>query len=104
MSPRKRLSLEKAMKELERKEEHFRRACDQIVLLNETLCSSAFRYKHARRNDMKSFRYPLRLRLSVIEGIRIMFYEYATQKAVEVQHLRRTLSDHVTVPEVTIDE
>ncbi|KAH3731136.1 hypothetical protein DPMN_057142 [Dreissena polymorpha] len=104
MSSRKRLSLEKAMEELERKEEHFRRACDQIVLLNERLCSSAFRYKHARRNDMKSFRYPLRLRLSVIEGIRNMFYEYAKQKAVEVQCLRRALSDHVTVPEVPNDQ
>ena len=104
MSPCKRLSLEKTLKVLERREENFRRACNQIVLLNERLCSSAFRYKQARRNDMKSFRYPLRLRLAVIEGTRNMYYEYAAQKAVEVQHLRRAVSGHVTVPEVTNDE
>ncbi|WAR19793.1 hypothetical protein MAR_001631 [Mya arenaria] len=73
---------------LEQAERKFRRACDQIVLLNERLSSCQIRYKKARDNNRKSLRYPLRLRLAMIEGIRNMYYDYATQKVEEIERLR----------------
>ena len=49
-------------------ERRFRRACDQIVLLNQKLGEVQKRYKNARRTNNRSFRYNLRLKLAVVEG------------------------------------
>ena len=51
-------------------ERRFRRACDQIVLLNQKLGEVQKRYKNARRTNNRSFRYNLRLKLAVVEGVR----------------------------------
>ncbi|WAR19786.1 hypothetical protein MAR_001624 [Mya arenaria] len=80
---------------LEQAERKFRRACDQIVFLNERLSGCQFRYKKARNNNRKSFRYPLRMRLAVVEGIRDMYYDYATKKVEEIEHLRKVLTAYV---------
>ena len=66
----------------------FRRSCDQIILINQALGSLSYRYRKAKATNTRSFRYPLRLRLAVVEGIRNMYYDYAKQKAAEVQNLR----------------
>ena len=76
-----------------RAEVKFRRSCDQIVLMNQALSSLTHRYKKAKTTNMRSFRYPLRLRLAVVEGIRNMYYDYAKQKADEVKTLRDALED-----------
>ncbi|WAR19790.1 hypothetical protein MAR_001628 [Mya arenaria] len=80
---------------LEQTERKFRRACDQIVLLNERLSSCQIRYKKARDSNRKSLRYPLRLRLAMVEGIRNMYYDYATQKVEEIERLRNVLADYI---------
>lgn len=72
-------------------ERRFRKACDQIVLLNQKLGEVQKRYKNARRNNNRSFRYNLRLKLAVVEGVRNMYYDYAYAKADEVADLRREL-------------
>ena len=72
-------------------ERRFRRACDQIVLLNQKLGEVQKRYKKARSTNNRSFRYNLRLKLAVIEGARNMFYDYAYTKADQVADLRREL-------------
>ena len=72
-------------------ERRFRRACDQIVLLNQKLGEVQKRYKKARSTHNRSFRYNLRLKLAVIEGARNMFYDYAYTKADQVADLRREL-------------
>ena len=85
---------------LERLETNFRRACDQIVLMNKKLEACNVRYRRAKRCDTKSFRYPLRLRLSVTEGVRNMYYAYAQRKAEQVDEMRRYLDNqlrHVTL-------
>ena len=46
-------------------ERRFRRACDQIVLLNQKLGEVQKRYKKARSTNNRSFRYNLRLKLAV---------------------------------------
>ena len=72
-------------------ERRFRRACDQIVLLNQKLGEVQKRYKKAKSTNNRSFRYKLRLELAVIEGTRNMFYDYAYAKADQVADLRREL-------------
>ena len=72
-------------------ERRFRRACDQIVLLNQKLGEVQKRYKNARSTNNRSFRYNLRLKLAVVEGVRNMYYDYAYAKADQVADLRTEL-------------
>lgn len=72
-------------------ERRFRRACEQIVLLNQKLEELQRRYNRAKDINQKSFRYSLRLRLSVLEGIRNTYFDYAHAKAEQVGELRRDL-------------
>ncbi len=74
-------------------EQRFRRACDQIVTLNQRLGEVQKRYKKAKNANNRAFRYNLRLKLAVIEGVRNMFYDYAYMKADQVADLRRELFD-----------
>jgi len=83
-------------------QEHFRRACDQIVLLNKRMEGVLYRYHAARESANRGFRYKLRLRLAIVEGIRNMFYEYANRKAYEIVNLRRELFGEIV--EVVSDE
>ena len=72
-------------------ERRFRKACDQIVMLNQRLGDVQKRYKNAKKANDRAFRYNLRLKLAVIEGARNMFYDYAYAKADQVATLRREL-------------
>ncbi|WAR07230.1 hypothetical protein MAR_017188 [Mya arenaria] len=76
-----------------RPEGRFQKACDQIVLLNHRLGEVQKRYKMAKRSNNKAFRYNLRLKLAVIEGVRNMYYDFAYSKAERVAELRRELFD-----------
>lgn len=87
---------------LRRTQHNFRRACDQIVLLNRRMEGVLYRYHEARTQTNRSFRYKLRLRLAIVEGIRNMFYEYANRKAYEIVSLRRDLFGEIV--EVISDE
>ena len=69
----------------------FKRACQVVVLLNNKLDGLQQRYNRARRDDRRSFRYNIRLRLCTIEGSRNMFYEYASQRADEMEELQDQL-------------
>ena len=72
-------------------EKKFKRACEQIVHLNHRMDEMQHRYTKAKRANHRSFRYNLRLRLAVIEGLRNMYYDYAHHKAEAVAELRREL-------------
>jgi hypothetical protein len=74
-------------------EKRFRKACDQIVLLNQKLGDVQRRYKMAKRSNNRAFRYNLRLKLAAIEGARNMYYDYAYIKADQVAQLRREMFD-----------
>ena len=69
-------------------EKSFKKACEQIVQLNRRLDEMAKRYDKASRENHRSFRYSLRLRMAVTEGVRNMYYEYAANKADEITNLR----------------
>ena len=74
-------------------ESRFRKACDQIVTLNQRLGDVQKRYKMAKQNNNHAFRYNLRLKLAVIEGARNMYYDYAYIKADQVAQLRKDMFD-----------
>lgn len=66
----------------------FRKACSQIVLLNNEIEALQARYNRTMKNNRRSFRYSIRLRLATLEGIRNMFYEYASRMADELEELQ----------------
>ena len=70
----------------------FQRACHQIKVLNKHMRELKVRYDRAKRDNHHSFRYSIRLRLSVIEGVRNMFCSYAESKAKEVTAIRLMLT------------
>lgn len=72
-------------------EKRFRRSCEQIILLNQTLGNLQNRYDRAKKTNFRSFRYNLRLRLAVVEGLRNVYYDYAHEKAKQVAQLRQEL-------------
>ena len=75
--------------DLDAAESLFRRACEQVLILNKQVENQTRRYKEGEESGNKPLCYQLRLRISVLEGVRNMFYEYAAQKAnviTELQH------------------
>jgi len=72
-------------------EKKFRLACEQIVLLNHRLVELQDRYESAKRENQKCFRYCIRLKLAVVEGVRNMYHDYARWQAVQVSKLREEI-------------
>lgn len=70
----------------------FQNACSQVILLNNCIQDAQIRYDHALRDNHRSFRYMLRLRLMSLEGARNMFHEYASRKAEELDSMQERLS------------
>ena len=60
---------------LHRAQTRFRKACIQLKLLNKQLTDMNDRYTRAKDDNFRCFRYNLRLKLAVIEGVRNMYYQ-----------------------------
>lgn len=69
-------------------ERRFKRACAQITHLNGKLQDLQKRYIQARDANDKCFRYNLRMRLLVVEGLAKRYCHYACLKKNEVLDLR----------------
>lgn len=72
-------------------ERRFKKACEQIVHLNERMGDLQFRYNKAWVENHRSFRYSIRLRLAILEGLINMYYDYAHIKAYTIADLRREM-------------
>lgn len=70
----------------------FNRACDQILLLNTRLQGLQKRYKSARSSDYNSFRFPIRMRILIAEGLVKRYYHYADIKRSEILEICNQLS------------
>ena len=88
----------------------FRRACEQVVLINNKLQDLQVRYDRARRDELRSFRYNIRLRMSGAEGVRNAYYEYARQKADKILYLRNKIrnlatncNENISTPEADME-
>ena len=77
--------------QIRQKDRKFRRACQQVELLNIQLTDLKQRYKRAARVDRKSFRCSVRLRLASMEGVRNMMYKYAEVQCEEIEKLQDQL-------------
>ena len=82
--------------ELNETETRFKRACEQVVLLNDKLEGLQRRYDKAVQENHRSFRYNLRLKMASVEGVRNAYYEYACEKAEKIAELRyyASAADH----------
>ncbi len=78
------------MKDLDTK---FHTACRQVTLLNERVIDAQNRFDRSNNVDRHSFRYCLRLRLIVLEGVRNIYYEYATRCAASLDDLHLDLME-----------
>ena len=72
-------------------ERQFRRACEQVLILNKEVEHLTKRYETATKIGNKALRDQLRLRISVAEGVRNMFYEFADHKATVITQLQRLI-------------
>ena len=70
----------------------FQRACNQIINLNGKLDEIIKRYQSAKDNNNRHFRYSLRNRMLVIEGMLTAYCSYAKMKKSEILTLRRNLN------------
>ncbi|VDI49701.1 Hypothetical predicted protein [Mytilus galloprovincialis] len=99
-------SFEYTGEELEMAEKKFKRSCEHIVLLNQRLDDLQVRYDKSKAEDRRSFRYPLRLKIAVVDGVRNMYYEYALREAQKVAEIQGKLHGYqvVIVDDVSGDE
>ena len=70
----------------------FHVACKQLVAVNNNINMLQARYDRANTTGMKSFRYSLRLKLAVLEGLRTVMYEYACRQADNLDELECKIS------------
>ncbi len=69
----------------------FQRACTQVTILNNFLAELQARYDRAVEGNIKTYRYTLKLRICSVEGIRNMYYEYATATAEQIEDLENQM-------------
>lgn len=69
----------------------YRSACYQLSVLNIHIENLTKRYEKADSIGHLAFRYSLRMRMTVAEGARNMFYEFATKKAFMINKLRQEI-------------
>ena len=70
----------------------FHVACKQLVAVNNNINMLQARYDRANAAGQKSFRYTLRLKLAVMEGLRTVMYEYACRQADSLDDLECKIS------------
>lgn len=75
-------------------EQKFDKACQQIIVLDQQVRDLETLYKRAVKSKKNAFRYNLRLKLSVITGVKMMYHHYAGTQAEEISRVRRILSGY----------
>lgn len=70
----------------------FQRACEQVRKLNAHIQTLQVRYDRAKRDNQRSFRYSLRLKIATVEGVRNTYYEYACETGAQVEDLQIQLA------------
>ena len=82
------------------REKQLQQAINQIDLLNRTIEQLKVRFRRAKVNGQRAFRYTLRTRLCTLEGVRCVYYLYAEQKAKMLDEINEQLQQlHVNILE-----
>ena len=77
--------------QLQDAENKTQKACQQMILLSDRLQRLKNKYEQAVSDNIRSYRYPLRMRIVVLEGVINMFYQYTSEKNSEAEILRYKL-------------
>ncbi|KAH3710537.1 hypothetical protein DPMN_070021 [Dreissena polymorpha] len=73
------------------------------MIISSHLEEATLRYHVADRTGHKIFNYNIRLRLSILDGVRNMYYEFAAKKADEIIE-QQSVFDVIDPRDVTFDK
>ena len=96
-------SVEELVSEMRRMDRKFKRACEQVILLNNRLKETQTKYDRAVQKKHSSFRYHSRLRQVTLEGVRIRCEigceneEYANRSADRLDKMQDRLMEEFSV-------
>ena len=77
----------------------FRMTCRQLKVLTSTLTYLQCRYDRAVRDNLRSFRYSMRLRMTTLEGVQNMYYEFAERCASRLEDMQVKLERPGLLPD-----
>ena len=80
----------------------FQKACEQVLVLNNMMKELQIRYDRAARDNLRTYRYALRLRLCTVEGLRNTLYDYVTQKADDIEQMEEEMRNLGAEPIIII--
>jgi len=72
-------------------EQRLRRSLQQILVIDGQIRELEILYKRAQKSKKNASRYNLRLKLSVVSGIKMMYHHYSSSKREEINKLRTQL-------------
>merc|ERR1739842_57090 len=72
-------------------EQRLAKSLQQIVVIDSQIRELEILYKRAQKSKKNASRYNLRLKLSVVSGIKMMYYHYSSSKREEINRLRTQL-------------
>ena len=81
----------------------FQKACEQVLVLNNMMKELQIRYDRAARDNLRTYRYALRLRLCTVEGLRNTLYDYVTQKADDIEQMEEEMRNLGCEPIIIYD-
>ena len=76
---------------IQKEYEKFQKAWRQVLLLNSQAVEIGARYDRAVNDNLRNYRYLLRLRLCSVEGLRNMYHEYSCRQAEKIADLEANL-------------
>jgi len=72
-------------------EQRLAKSLQQIVVIDSQIRELEILYKRAQKSKKNASRYNLRLKLSVVSGIKMMYHHYSSSKREEINRLRTQL-------------
>ncbi|KAH3711368.1 hypothetical protein DPMN_070876 [Dreissena polymorpha] len=90
--------------QLKTAERHFRYACQQVMIISRQVVKKTRRCHGVVRTGDTIFRYNIRLRLSILDGVRNMYYEFAARKAAEIVELQQRVLGVISHSYIILDE
>ncbi|KAL4224548.1 hypothetical protein ACF0H5_015250 [Mactra antiquata] len=81
-----------------------KRAAEQLSLLNKKLTELGKRYNLAKKDNSKCFMHNLEMKLSTVQSMRNMYYNYVYMKAEDINMLRHELKRMVVADDTDTDQ
>jgi len=80
-----------AQEKLNDAEQRLKRSLQQIEVMDCQIREMETLYKRAQKSEKNASRYNLRLKLSVVSGVKMMYHHYSSRKREEINQLRDKL-------------